>query len=219
MKKFLVLGILFALPITAYLFFASGKNNFARLPILTKNVKDISDFETAGDSSISFQDKISVVAFFGSDLENIKGNTFNLDKKILEKYYDFDDFQFVIVLPESARQQTQAYVQEFKKISESSKWEIVYSTPQKVKEVFQSFKTPHQLDANSYSPFVYIIDKDGNLRGRKDDEDTDEGKVYGYDSRNVAELNNKMNDDVKIILAEYRLALKKYNEEREIKKK
>lgn len=83
MKKFLVLGILFALPITAYLFFASGKNNFARLPVLTEKVDDISKFDTNSNTDISFQDHISVVAFFGSDLENIKGNTFNLDKKIL----------------------------------------------------------------------------------------------------------------------------------------
>lgn len=212
MKKFLVLGILFALPITAYLFFASGKNNFAKLPILTENVKDVSTFETAGDSSISFQNKISVVAFFGSNLEKIKGNTFNLDQKILEKYYNFNDFQFVIILPEAAREQTQAYVQEFKKISESSKWKIVYSTPSEVSGVFKSFKTPHSLDDNLYTPYVFIVDKDGNLRGRKDDEDS--GKLYGYDSSNVAELSNKMNDDVKVILAEYRLALKKYNEER-----
>jgi hypothetical protein len=56
---------------------------------------------------------------------------------------------------------------------------------------------------------VFIVDKDQNLRGRTDDED--KGILYGYDSRSVSELNNKMNDDVKVILAEYRLALKKNN--------
>jgi hypothetical protein len=33
--------------------------------------------------------------------------------------------------------------------------------------------------------------------------------LYGYDIRSVAVLNNKMEDDVKVLLAEYRLALKK----------
>jgi len=211
MKKFLVLGILFALPITAYLFFASGKNNFAKLPVLTKNVSDISSFSADSSAKISFKDHISVVAFFGSDLENIKGNTFNLDKKILEKYYDFDDFQFVLLLPEEAKEETTEFVQSFKKISESSKWKIVYAEPNKVEEVFESFKTPHQLDENNYTPYVFIVDKKLNLRGRDDDED--HGKLYGYDSRDVAELSNKMNDDVKVILAEYRLALKKNNPE------
>lgn len=212
MKKFLVLGILFALPITAYLFFASGKNNFAKLPVLTNNVQDISDFDSSSGSQISFQDHISVVAFFGSDLEHIKGNTFNLDKKILEKYYDFDDFQFVLILPNEVRNETTDFVEEFKKISESSKWKIVYSTPGNIQKVFESFKTPHKLNEKSYSPYVFIVDKNANLRGRDDDEKY--GKVYGYDSRDVAELNNKMNDDVKVILAEYRLALKKNNPER-----
>ena len=211
MKKFLVLGILFALPITAYLFFASGKNNFARLPVLTEKVTDISNFDTNSGEKISFQDHISVVAFFGSDLENIKGNTFNLDKKILEKYYDFDDFQFVLVLPEEARQETSNYIESFKKITESSKWKITYATPDEIKGVFKSLKTPHQLDNNSYSPYVFIVDKKLALRGR--DDDSDHGELYGYDSRDVAELSNKMNDDVKVILAEYRLALKRNNPE------
>lgn len=211
MKKFLVLGILFALPITAYLFFASGKNNFAKLPVLTENVQDITSFESNSGDPISFKEHISVVAFFGSDLENIKGNTFNLDKKILEKYYDFDDFQFVIILPEEAKDETSAFVEEFKKISESSKWKIAYSTREDIQEVFNSFETPHKLDTDDHTPYVFIVDKEANLRGRDDDED--HGKVFGYDSRDVAELNNKMNDDVKVILAEYRLALKRNNPE------
>ena len=37
------------------------------------------------------------------------------------------------------------------------------------------------------------------LRGRKDDEDIDDGKLYGYDMRSVAVLKNKMKDDIDII--------------------
>lgn len=209
MKKFLVLGILFALPITAYLFFALGENNFSKLPVLTKNVKNIDSFSTATDSLISFQNKISVVAFFGKDLDKIKGNTFNLDKKILEKYYQFNDFQFVIIIPKGTEDQVTGFVEKFKNISNTRAWKFVYASPQQIEEVFNSFKTPYQLDKNEYSPYVFLVDKDANLRGRMQEEDED--KVYGYDSRNVAELNNKMNDDLKIVLAEYRLALKKNN--------
>ena len=46
------------------------------------------------------------------------------------------------------------------------------------------------------------------------DDDEDEGTKYGFNTSSVADLNNKMEDDVKIILAEYRLALKKNNAER-----
>ena len=63
------------------------------------------------------------------------------------------------------------------------------------------------------SPYVFIIDKDRSLRGRDDD---DLGLLYGFDSSDYSEVNNKMSDDVRVILAEYRLALKKYNSKREI---
>ena len=64
------------------------------------------------------------------------------------------------------------------------------------------------------SPYVFIIDKDRSLRGRDDDDDL--GLLYGFDSSDYSEVNNKMSDDVRVILAEYRLALKKYNSKREI---
>ncbi|RKS55955.1 hypothetical protein BC962_0930 [Gillisia mitskevichiae] len=208
MKKFLILGVLFLLPIVAYLFFSSGINNFAKLPVLTEQVKDIRDLENNRDSIVSFQNKISIVAFFGNDLAALKGNTFNLDKKILEKFYKFDDFQFVIILPNQAKLQSQQFVSEFNNITNSNYWSFVYAEPSEIKDVFKSFKTNLELDSNLQTPYVFIIDKDSNLRGRDDDED---GLLYGYDSRSVSELGNKMNDDIKVILAEYRLALKKYN--------
>jgi hypothetical protein len=211
MKKFFVLFVLFALPIIAYMFFASGQNNFAKLPVLTKTVMDVSEFQTLDGKPISLEDKISIVAFFGKKLENLKGNTFNLDQKILEKYYEFNDFQFIVVLPEEAREEAEKFKKEFSGISKTEKWKFIFGTPKEVKEVFESFDTPHKLK-ETYTPYVFIVDKDRNLRGRSDDEDT--GKVYGYDSRSVAELSNKMNDDVKVILAEYRLALKKNNADR-----
>ncbi len=208
MKKFLVLGVLFLLPIVAYLFFSSGINNFAKLPVLTEKVKDINYLENSRDSIVSFQNKISIVAFFGNDLDALKGNTFNLDKKILEKFYEFNDFQFVIILPKAAKAQAQQFVAEFDDITNSNYWSFVYGEPDEIQAVFDSFSTNLSLDENLQTPYVFIIDKDSNLRGR--DEESDE-LLYGYDSRSVSELGNKMNDDIKVILAEYRLALKKYN--------
>lgn len=209
MKKFIVLAVLFLLPIIAYLFFASGVNNFAKLPVLTSGVDDIKHLDPTSENPVSFEDKINIVAFFGTDPEALTGNTFNLDQKILSKFYEFEDFQFIILLPEEARAQSEKFVTDFEAITNSHYWNFVYGTPEQIREVFTGFGTDLQLDANLQTPYVFIIDKDRNLRGRNDDED--KGTLYGYDSRSVSELNNKMNDDVKVILAEYRLALKKYN--------
>ena len=67
------------------------------------------------------------------------------------------------------------------------------------------------------SNYVFIIDKDGRLRGREENLEKKEEKIYGYDTSSVADLNNVMVDDVKVILAEYRLALKKYKADRKEK--
>lgn len=209
MKKFFVLAVLFLLPITAYLFFSSGVNNFARLPVLTEEVKDISHLENSDGVPLSFQDKITVVGFFGTNLEALKGNTFNLDQKILGRFYEFEDFQFLIILPEEARSQTSQFVKDFSGVTNPDYWNFVYGSDEQVREIFQSFETDLELDENFQTPYVFIVDKEGKLRGRDDDEDG--GTLYGYDSRSVAELNSKMNDDIKVILAEYRLALKKNN--------
>jgi hypothetical protein len=74
-----------------------------------------------------------------------------------------------------------------------------------------------KLDAKSGTPYVYIDDKKRNLRGRKGKSDKGEPEYKeGYNTTSAADLHNDMMDDVKIILAEYRLALKRNNANRKI---
>ena len=91
-------------------------------------------------------------------------------------------------------------------------WKFIFTEDEEIRTIFNSLKTNLSLDENLGSHFVFIIDKKKNLRGRTNDEE--ETTKFGFNATSVAELNNKMEDDVKIILAEYRLALKKNNAER-----
>jgi hypothetical protein len=86
-------------------------------------------------------------------------------------------------------------------------WKFIFLENDNLNEIFNSLKTDLSLDSNLGTPYVFIIDRDSNLRGRDDND----GIKYGYDSRSVADINNTMLDDVKVILAEYRMALKKNN--------
>ena len=97
-------------------------------------------------------------------------------------------------------------------LTDIQKWKFVHASEAQIKEFFNGLKTDLALDENLATSYVFIIDKDSNLRGR--DSDDDEGTKYGFNTTSVADLNNKMEDDVKIILAEYRLALKKNNADR-----
>jgi len=90
-------------------------------------------------------------------------------------------------------------------------WKFISIEDDNLKRIFNSLNTDISLDSNLGTPYVFIVDRDSNLRGRDDDD----GVKYGYDSRSVADINNNMLDDVKVILAEYRMALKKNNRYKE----
>ncbi|NCG04970.1 MAG: hypothetical protein GWO82_06535 [Bacteroidetes bacterium] len=205
MKKYIVLAILFIFPLVVYLFFASGVNQFAKLPVLTQNVEEIGAY-----SDVQFKDRITVLGFFGGVLQDKKALALNLNQKIYKRFYQFLDFQFVIALPEGAEAQAESLRAELEGTTgtDMSRWNFVFLAPDDLERVFRSLNLPLALDNNSANPFVFIIDRDANLRGRDDDD------FFGYDARSVADINNNMVDDVKVILAEYRLALKKYNQGR-----
>lgn len=207
MKKTFVLIVLFILPIVAYLFFASGVNNFGKLPELTQNINEL---EFVND--IKFRDKITILGFLGGNVDIRKGNAFNLNQKIYKRFYEFNDFQFVMLMPYGVEDEVNKLKQELATLANIDKWNFVFASPNEISSLFTSLKTDLELDDAYGIPYVFIIDKDLNLRGRTKDED--EGTKYGFNSNSVADLNNKMVDDVKIILAEYRLALKKNNAER-----
>ena len=208
MKKVFVLVILFIFPLVAYLFFASGVNNFGKLPILTQNVPDVSQM----DPSATLKGKITILGFLGNDIAERKGNAFNLNQKIYKRFSEFHDFQMLMIVPEASKDQVEPLREELSELSDVHKWNFAYGSETDIRAFFEGLNTDITLDSDLYTPYVFIIDKDQNLRGRKDDED--EGTKYGFNTTSVAELNNKMEDDVKIILAEYRLALKKNNADR-----
>ena len=145
----------------------------------------------------------------GSELETQKTIALNLNQKIYKPFYEFNDFQIIMLVPNGVEDKVNELKYELSQLENISRWNFVFGTTSQIRQVFSSLKSNIELDENIATPYVFILDKNGNLRGRTDD--ADEGVKYGYKATSVAELNNKMEDDVKIILAEYRLALKKNN--------
>lgn len=207
MKKYIVLSVLFVLPLVVYLFFASGVNHFAKLPIVTNTVVDVAEF-----SDEQFKDKITILGFLGTDVSQKKGNALNLNQKIYKRFHGFEDFQFLIVQPQGTEEECQQLVDELSRSTQvdTTGWKFVFLDPVQIQLVFDRLNTPLSLDETLGSPYVFIIDKGVALRGRDDNDNV------GYDARSVADIHNSMVDDVKVILAEYRLALKKYNADRKI---
>jgi len=204
LKKYLVLIVLFVLPLVAYLFFASGINNFAKLPVLTNNIEELELI-----TKKEFNNKISILLFLGNDIENREGDALNLNQKIYKRFYQFKDFQFISISPLGNENKSKLLKEKLSSgtNTDMKNWSFIHLDKDKINELFLSLNTNLELDENLSSPYAYIIDKFSSLRGRDDSD----GIKFGYDSRSVADINNNMLDDVKIILAEYRLALKKNN--------
>ena len=211
LQKYFVLGILFIFPIVVYLFFASGINNFAKLPVLQKNILEISEWETLSGKNVQLENNISIIGFWGDDLDFRKLDAFNLNQKIYKRFYKFKDLQFLMVVLNGNQNKLVKIIDELKKGSseDMSKWKFILGDETKIRGLFSSFGSDIELNNKLSTPFVFIVDKDKNLRGR--DDDNSMGTLYGYNSSSVAELTKKMTDDIKVILAEYRLALKKNN--------
>lgn len=205
-----MLFALFIVPLLFYIFLSMGINNFAKLPIVTKNVIDVAEI----DKKVQFKKHISIVTFLGDDIQNVKGSIFNLNQKIYKLFYGFKDFQMIVIVPKGQEPEVEKLQKEIGAFTNMIKWKFIFATKDEIKVLYDSFKTNKPLNKHLYSKKAFIIDKKVNLRGRNDDKDSKNGKLFGYNMQSVGELNDKMKDDVKVVLAEYRLALKKNNADR-----
>ncbi len=203
MKKTLVLVILFILPLVAYLFFASGINQFGVLPTRTDVIQELPENEIG----VQLNNHISILGFLGSDLEYKKANAFNLNQKIYKRFSEFNDFQFVMIVTKDATEVVSDIKRELSVLADVSRWYFVYLDPEDIERLYSSLRIEEPLDNNFSTDKVFIIDKQLKLRGREQDDN--EHPSAGYDATSVADLTNVMIDDVKILLAEYRMALKK----------
>lgn len=207
MKKNIVLFILFILPIVAYLFFASGVNSFTKLPTLTPKINDFGNWKSLSGEKISLNNKITVLSFSGTELMKNRGNYFNLNQKIYQTYHEFKDLQFVVVCPIGTEKDALYILNQFSRFTDIKQWKFVFAPTDEIQDYYNQMKLKNKLNADFGTSNVFIVDKNRNLRGRKKKEEYKEG----YNTFSPSDLSNQMLDDFKIILYEYRAALKKNN--------
>lgn len=198
---------MFILPIVAYLFFASGVNSFTKLPTITPKVADFGNWKSLRGDVVRLDGKITVLGFSGTNLLANRGNLFNLNQKIYQRYHTFKDLQFVMLCPLGTEKDAQAVLDALKAFTDVKQWNFVFATPEEITNFYKQMQLKSQLDSNYGTSNVFIFDKERNLRGRKDKEEYKEG----YNTFHPAELSNEMLDDFKILLYEYKAALKKNN--------
>lgn len=205
-KKRFVLIALFVFPLLFFLILSTGINNFKRLPTLTNTVSlDVLE------DSISLTDHVTVLCFLGNDVATKKGGFFNMNQKIYKEFYGYRPFQIIAVYPKSSQDDVDKLKSDLSAFTDMSKWNFFAMEKETIKKLHQNLKTKKILDTSLYSKQVYLLDKELNLRGRNQEGDDESQIMYGYNIESVAELNNKMEDDIKVLLYEYRAAFKNKN--------
>lgn len=134
-----------------------------------------------------------------------RGNYFNLNEKIYKRYNGFEDLQFVVLCPLGTEKEAQKIIDALSPFTDVKNWNFVFASYEEIQKFYDQLHLKEKLDKNLGTSNVYIIDKERNLRGRKDKKEYKEG----YNAFHPSELSNEMLDDFKIILYEYRAALKK----------
>jgi hypothetical protein len=210
-KRNLVLGILFFLPVTFLLFLYPAKHNYTPLEIVKANVLDVTNLPSNKDTSVQLKDNITVLNFIGNNPENYFTEASNLKELVYDKFTGFKKFQIVTLVPLEAKEEAERLRQELTKYKPLEYWKFVYASQDDINRLFSTLRTSKYLNFEGFVSEVYVIDKELNQRGRLDDrsklEIKKESQFYPLTSYNMSEvsvLKNKMSEDVRILFTEYR---------------
>ncbi|GAA3556630.1 hypothetical protein [Snuella lapsa] len=209
--RYVVLGILFFLPVTFLLFLYPATHNYTPLDVVNETVYDLEPFSSDSENDVILKDHITVLGFFGEKPMDKVIAASNLKELVYDKFKGFKRFQVVIVMPDGTQEAVGKLKQEIASYEDIRFWHFVFGNPQDINKLFNGLRSHAQLDARMGTDQVFIIDKDLNQRGRLDDRNDNElakdKPVYGmyaYNCIEVAEIKNKMSEDMRILFTEYR---------------
>lgn len=209
--RYLILGILFFLPVTFLLFLYPATHNYTPLDIVNQSVLEIDEFDSNSEEKVMLKDHITILGFLGMNplVNNIEAS--NLKELIYDKFKGFKKFQVVILMPKGTEADVDKLKAEISGYEDLRFWHFVFGEQEAIQNVFTSLKSKSALTNSLSTQDVFIIDKDLNQRGRLDDRTDNEIVkklpayiLSSYNCIEVAEIKNKMSDDVRILLTEYR---------------
>lgn len=207
-KKYIILGVLFLLPVMFVLVLSLSEDNYNPLDIINENVVEFPDNE----DNILLKDHITVLAFFGKQPMDMAIAASNLKELVYDKFKGFKKFQIVVLVPNGTEAESETLFKEIARYEDLRFWHFVQADEQAIQNTFNSLKAPFSLTDNLASDNVFIIDTERHQRGRLDDRSDNEKAnnkpVYGLDAYNciqVAVIKNKMSaEDLRVLFTEYR---------------
>lgn len=224
-KKYLVLFAILFLPTIAYLFFVRGEHNFAHLPFITyTDINGVEQNRKAPDFSFTNQNGETITE------QDLRGNIYLVDffftscpsicpimtanmMKIQDRFSHYDEFRLVSHTVDPKRD-TPEKLKEYaddRKI-DLTKWHFLTGQKDSLYTVAYDYLCSAMEDSLADGGFLHteyfvLVDKEGFLRSREDDNGNIIGVYDGTDAHQIRDLI----DDIKVLMAEYNLELKKNN--------
>ncbi len=210
-KKRLILGVLFFLPVLFLLFLYPSTHNYNTLDVIQNNVREVSNFKTEKGKSVMLEGNITVLAFFGKHPMDKAIAALNLKELIYDNFTGFKKFQVLVLMPNGTQNEVNLLKKELEKPDVLKYWQFAFGDDSEITKTYRSLKYKRSLSANLDTDDVFIIDKDANQRGRMDDRTDREIEknepiieLNSYDCIEVSEIKNKMSEDMRILFTEYR---------------
>ena len=211
LKKKLILGILFFLPVAFLLMLYPSTNNYNALEIVKENVIDVSNF-SFDDESTTLEENLTVLGFLGNNPNENGLVALNLKEIVYDKFKGFKKFQVLILVPEGSEEEVKLLEKELYQYEQLKHWYFAYGKSDDILKLYNSLLSKEELDSNLATEQVFIIDKERSQRGRLDDRDDKEKEknapiypLYSYSCIEIAELKNKMaSEDMRVLFTEYR---------------
>ncbi|MGB3605587.1 hypothetical protein [Psychroserpens sp.] len=210
-KRNLVLGILFFLPVAFLLMLYPSTHNYNPLDIVKDSVNGLQLFSTTSEENIQLEEHITILCFLGNVPTKHSIAASNLKELVYDKFKGFKKFQVVVVLPKGTEEEAEQLQKDINNYDDMRFWHYAFGEPDDIKSLFNSLKSEEALDDNLFSDHIFVVDKDLKQRGRLDDRsetEIDKNKavypLYSYDCIEISEIKNKMSDDLRILFTEYR---------------
>ena len=210
-RKWLILGILFLLPVIFLLFLYPSTHNYNTLDIVNENIVEIDSLNFLDNNQTTLENNITILNFLGDNPMDKITSALNLKELVYDKFKGFKKFQIVSISSGDSSNFLYEVKKELIKSDELNYWYFATVDNVSLQKIYFSLRSESELDSSNYTSQVFIIDKQKNQRGRIDDRDEDQViknldliGLYSYNSIKVSEIKSKMNDDIRILFTEYR---------------
>ena len=188
-----------------------AQHNYLALDILEEKIPDLNEFSSEDNKFVQLEGFITILGFIGESPQDGLIAMSNLKEMMYDKFKGFKKFQIIMVAAENATSSIPSVRSELGKYEDLKYWHFVFGDQAAITQFYEQLKLERTLDENLSTSEVVIIDKELNLRGRLDDRDDNEQSknltIYqkrSYDCIEVAELKNKMSEDLRVLFTEYR---------------